>query len=426
MVSVSTILFLCALGVFLVALLYAAAFAALQFVTRAEAAQNSYVLGLLAIRSAAQIALATIESFLLLASGTLIAGAFESLGWSVWRALSLAILVECGALVVVGPVVSSRLGSAYALTTLKLTAWLVVPLARVIVHLLPQKMDEPDEESEQRQEDEIALIVEHAAESDAVSDEDRQLLESVFDLSRTLVREVMVPRTDMMTVNRDQSLDSAITLFSRSGYSRIPVIGETVDDLLGVVYLKDVVARVHHHVSRGSEETVADVMRDPIFVPETKNAHDLLRDMQADAVHIALVVDEYGGIAGLITIEDLVEELVGEIADEHDKAEPEVEDLGDGLYRVPARLPLDDLGDLFAISLDDDDVDTAGGLFAKTLGSLPIAGSQAVVSGIQLSADRFGGRRKRLMTMLAQAVPEEIEEVVAENTQARERARDSQ
>jgi integral membrane transporter with CBS domain len=151
-------------------------------------------------------------------------------------------------------------------------------------------------------------------------------------------------------------------------------------------------------------------MRDPVFVPETKVVDDLMRDMQADQVHIALVVDEYGGIAGLVTIEDIVEELVGEISDEHDRAVPEVDVLADGVFRVPARLPIGELGDLFGVKLDDDDVDTVGGLFAKLIGRVPIAGSTACVGGIHLSAERFQGRRRRLATIVARRAHEEGED----------------
>nr|WP_275587066.1 hemolysin family protein [Arcanobacterium pluranimalium] len=216
----------------------------------------------------------------------------------------------------------------------------------------------------------------------------------------------MVPRTDMISIGEDESVDRAFSLFARSGFSRVPVIGDSVDDLRGVLYLKDAIRRVHHRVNP-KEITVADVMRKPVFVPETKMVDALLHEMQANSVHIALVVDEYGGIAGLVTIEDLLEELVGEMVDEHDVAHPEVEALDDGTFRVPARLPIDDLGELFGLSIEDDDVDTAGGLLAKALGRVPITGSRTKVQGLELAADRFEGRRKRLATIIASLAPEE-------------------
>ena len=242
-------------------------------------------------------------------------------------------------------------------------------------------------------------MVERVSDSTVLDESDRELLQSVFDFNHTLVREVMVPRTDMVSIGIDAPLDKAMSLFTRSGFSRVPAVGESADDLHGVVYLKDVLRRW----LRGNTEslTVADLMREPVFVPETKVVDDLMREMQANQVHIALVVDEYGGIAGLVTIEDLVEELVGEISDEHDRSAPEVDVVEEGVYRVPARLPIADLGELFGVKLDDDDVDTVGGLFAKLIGRVPIAGSRASIGGISLTADRFQGRRRRLWTVLA-------------------------
>lgn len=254
---------------------------------------------------------------------------------------------------------------------------------------------------------ELRDIADRVGESSAFEESDRELLRSVIELGGTITREVMVPRTDMVTVTADTSLDRVLRLFLRSGFSRVPVIGESVDDVVGVAYLKDVVAAVHWPVGDGgaapepSRRPAADVARDAVFVPESKPIDDLLREMQASASHIALVVDEYGGVAGLVTIEDLLEEVVGELTDEHDTVPvQEVEDLGNGTYRVPARLPVDELGDLFDLRLDDDDVDTAGGLLAKALGKVPLAGSSAEVGGVHLAAERVEGRRKQISTLL--------------------------
>ncbi|WP_253834311.1 hemolysin family protein [Promicromonospora thailandica] len=252
---------------------------------------------------------------------------------------------------------------------------------------------------------ELRDIVDRVGESTAFEESDRELLRSVIELGGTITREVMVPRTDMVTVAADTSLDRVLRLFLRSGFSRVPVIGESVDDVVGVAYLKDVVAAVHWPVGAAAPEPTrrpaGDVARDAVFVPESKPIDDLLREMQASASHIALVVDEYGGVAGLVTIEDLLEEVVGELTDEHDTVPvQEVEDLGGGTFRVPARLPVDELGDLFDLRLDDDDVDTAGGLLAKALGKVPLAGSSAEVGGVHLAAERVEGRRKQISTLL--------------------------
>ncbi len=269
---------------------------------------------------------------------------------------------------------------------------------------VPRYDPSPPTEAELR--DIADRVGESLSESSAFEESDRELIRSVIELGGTITREVMVPRTDMVTVTADTSLDRVLRLFLRSGFSRVPVVGESVDDVVGVAYLKDVVAAVHWPVDGGgarrpSQRPAADVARDAVFVPESKPIDDLLREMQASASHIALVVDEYGGVAGLVTIEDLLEEVVGELTDEHDTVPvQEVEDLGDGVLRVPARLPVDELGDLFDLRLDDDDVDTAGGLLAKVLGKVPLAGSSVEVGGVHLEAERVEGRRKQISTIL--------------------------
>ena len=270
---------------------------------------------------------------------------------------------------------------------------------------VPRYDPSPPTEAELR--DIADRVGESLSESSAFEESDRELIRSVIELGGTITREVMVPRTDMVTVTADTSLDRVLRLFLRSGFSRVPVIGESVDDVVGVAYLKDVVAAVHWPVDDGgaarepSQRPASDVARDAVFVPESQPIDDLLREMQASASHIALVVDEYGGVAGLVTIEDLLEEVVGELTDEHDTVPvQEVEDLGGGVLRVPARLPVDELGDLFDLRLDDDDVDTAGGLLAKVLGKVPLAGSSVEVGGVHLEAERVEGRRKQISTIL--------------------------
>jgi CBS domain containing-hemolysin-like protein len=189
----------------------------------------------------------------------------------------------------------------------------------------------------------------------------------------------------------------------RSGFSRVPVIGDGVDDMRGMLYLKDALRATRR--TGDAALSAADVMRPVRFVPEMKLVDDLLREMQAESSHIAVVIDEYGGVAGLVTIEDLLEELVGELQDEHDADLPEIEDLGEGTFRIPARMAVDELGDLFDMEIDDDDVDTAGGLLAKALGKVPIEGAEADVLGLHLVAERADGRRRQISTMLASRAP---------------------
>jgi len=252
---------------------------------------------------------------------------------------------------------------------------------------------------------ELRELVDMAGESKVIEADERQMIHSVFELGDTLTREVMVPRTALVSVDHGTSLRAAMSLFLRSGFSRVPVVGDGLDDVRGIIYLKDVARRLHERPEAAAGETVEKVMRDPLFVPDSKPVDDLLREMQRDAGHVAVVVDEYGGTAGIVTLEDLVEEIVGEIADEYDRDEPDVEDLGGGAFRVRSRLHVEEVGDLFGLELDDEEVDTVGGLLAKALGRVPIAGATARVGGLELEADRFEGRRHQLASVLVRRDP---------------------
>jgi CBS domain containing-hemolysin-like protein len=252
-------------------------------------------------------------------------------------------------------------------------------------------------------ESELRDLVDLARESSLIEAGEREMIHSVFELGDTLTREVMVPRTDMVTIDADRTCRQALNLSLRSGYSRIPVVGEDSDDVLGLLYLKDVVRRVHAGPG-GAEVPVTEVMRPMPFVPESKRVDELLREMQRDQTHFALVVDEYGGTAGLVTIEDIIEEIVGEIADEYDREDPEVEDLGGGRVRVDATMDIDDLADHFGVEIDEDEVDTVGGLIGKTIGRVPIVGSTCEVAGLRLTAERMAGRRHRLASIIVERV----------------------
>jgi CBS domain containing-hemolysin-like protein len=236
---------------------------------------------------------------------------------------------------------------------------------------------------------------------------EREMVRSVFELGDTIVRDVMVPRTDMVFIEADKTLEQALSLALRSGFSRIPVVGENTDDVLGIAYLKDIVAWAHEHPGTESTEKVAAVMRPATFVPDSKPVNELLRQMQAQRIHVAIVIDEYGGTAGLVTIEDILEEIVGEITDEYDNERPPVERLSDGAARVTARLPVAELEELFGVSVQAEDVETVAGLLAHALGRVPIAGSRATVSGLQLTAENLAGRRNKIGTVLVEPVAAE-------------------
>ncbi|PRY17286.1 hemolysin family protein [Kineococcus rhizosphaerae] len=259
---------------------------------------------------------------------------------------------------------------------------------------------------------ELREIVELAGETSVIEAGEHRMIHSVFELGDTLAREVMVPRTDLVTARRGAGLHDVEALFLRSGFSRMPVIGEDADEVLGVVYLKDVARRFHAHPEQARTERVEDVARPAVFVPDSLPVDDLMRQMQRDNVHVAIVVDEYGGTAGLVTIEDILEEIVGDISDEYDRAGPEVEPLDDGGFRVSSRLHVEDLGELFDREIDDEDVDTVGGLLAKTLGEVLVPGAVAQVHGLRLEADAREGRRNQVRTVLVHRLPDPEPELV--------------
>ena len=260
---------------------------------------------------------------------------------------------------------------------------------------------------------ELREVVDLAQQRGVVADDERRMIQSVFELGDTPAREVMVPRTEMVWIENGKTAGQATSLAVRSGHSRIPVIGENVDDIVGVVYLKDLVRRTYYSNNAGRDTKVIEVMRPAVFIPDSKPLDDLLREMQRDRIHMALLVDEYGATAGLVTIEDVLEEIVGEIADEYDTDEvAPVEDLGDNTFRVSARLPIEDVGELYDIEFDEDlEVDTVGGLLALELGRVPLPGAEVVSNGLRLRAEGGPDHRGRMRvgTVLVQPAASETE-----------------
>ena len=265
---------------------------------------------------------------------------------------------------------------------------------------------------------ELREVVDMAQQRGVVAADERRMIQSVFELADTPAREVMVPRTEMVWIERDKSAGQATSLAVRSGHSRIPVIGENVDDILGVVYLKDLVQQTYYSTNGGQDTTVAQVMRPAVFVPDSKALNALLEDMQRSRYHMALLVDEYGAIAGLVTIEDVLEEIVGEIADEYDQGEvAPVEELDGNRFRVSARLPIEDVGELYGVEFDSGlDIDTVGGLLALELGRVPLPGAEVVSHGLRLRAEgiRDSRGRVRISTVLVGPVEPAGEEAAVE------------
>ena len=323
-----------------------------------------------------------------------------------WALLASAFIMTVASFVLVGSSPRS-IGRVHARTVVRGSAWTVHairlflgPVAAALVAIGNRVT--PGHTATFSSEEQLLSMVDEATELEVLEEDDRELIHSIFEFSDTVVREVMIPRTDMVTIDSDESIGAAMGLFLSRGVSRVPVIGGDVDEVIGVLYLRDV-ARLSYERPKGLDKvTLESLVRPALFVPESKKADETLRQMQLESNHLAMVVDEYGGIAGLVTLEDLIEELVGDISDEYDHEVIEIEHLGAGRYRVSARLPVDELGELFEIDLDDDDVDSVGGLITKALGRLPLPGSVATISGLVLTAERTEGRRKRLSTVLVE------------------------
>jgi len=250
---------------------------------------------------------------------------------------------------------------------------------------------------------ELRDLVDQAHERGLVESDEHEMIHSVFELGDTLVRELMVPRTEMVWIEKDKSLRQALSLALRSGFSRVPVIGESIDQIIGIAYVKDLAKRTLDHHEAETTERVEQHMRPATFVPESKIAADLLKEMQRDQIHLAIVVDEYGGTAGIITIEDILEEIVGEIADEFDDGVEAFTWISEGKARAKATLHIEDLADELGIEIseeDFEDVDTIGGLMAQKLGRVPIAGSTITVGQYLITSERPVGRRRRISSVL--------------------------
>jgi len=250
---------------------------------------------------------------------------------------------------------------------------------------------------------ELRDLVDQAHERGLVESDEHEMIHSVFELGDTLVRELMVPRTEMVWIEKDRTLRQALSLALRSGFSRVPVIGESLDQIIGIAYVKDLAKRTLDHHDAENNERVEQHMRPATFVPESKIAADLLKEMQRDQIHLAIVVDEYGGTAGIITIEDILEEIVGEIADEFDDGVEAFTWISEGKARAKATLHIEDLADELGIEIseeDFEDVDTIGGLMAQKLGRVPIAGSTITVGQYLITSERPVGRRRRISSVL--------------------------
>lgn len=343
-------------------------------------------------------------------AAVLVTLAFEQLFEQWWVSLILAALIMTAVSFVLVGVSPRSVGRANSTVLLRLSAP-IIRFVRVVLGPIPGGLvalgnrvtPSRARSAPVTSEEQLLSIVDEATEFDVLEEDDRELIHSIFEFNATVVREVMIPRTDMKTVDSTAGLGTAMGLFFSTGVSRMPVIdGGDPDEVVGILYLRDA-AKLSFERPLGADElTVRELARPALFVPESQKADALLAQMQRESNHLAMVVDEYGGIAGLVTLEDLIEELVGDISDEYDHEVALIQPLAEGGYRIATRLPIDDLGELFDLEIEDEDVDSVGGLVTKALGRLPEVGSTVTVHGLRFTVDRIEGRHKHVATVLVE------------------------
>ncbi|MCH6229694.1 hemolysin family protein [Microbacterium sp. CFH 31415] len=342
-------------------------------------------------------------------AAVLVTVAFTILFDSIWWAMLAAAVLMTGISYVVVGASPRNVGRQHAKGLLRGAAPVIRgvriilgPLAHGLVALGTRITPGASRGASFASEEQLLSIIDEAAENELIEQDDRELIHSVFDFTDTFVRAVMVPRTDMVTVDATASTREAMSIFLDKGISRIPIVDDEADDVVGVLYLKDLVQFGFRDESGWRDAPVTRIARPALFVPESMKAETLLQQMKRDAVHVCLVIDEYGGVSGLVTLEDLIEELVGEIADEYDPRSDEVTEIEPGHYRVSARLGLDEVGDLFGIDLEDEDVDSIGGLLGKALGRVPQPGATAEYGGLVMTGGASRGRGRGISTVFVE------------------------
>lgn len=330
-----------------------------------------------------------------------------------WVTLLIAALTIALVNMVVVGISPKKIGERSPRTVIRRTAWLVRTITVVLaplsqpISLMGERMFASRAQPQERMKSEqLFSLVDRAAEQDLLEEAEQNIIHSVVEFSDTLVREVMIPRTDMVTVETSATIEETLAVMLQSRFSRIPVISGDSDSVVGVAYFRDIVSTLFHKGSDKGSVPVTRYMKPARFVPDLQRTDDLLRQMQREANHLAVAVDEYGGIAGLVTMEDLIEELIGDIHDEHDRAIAEVTQLDNGSFLISARMDIEDLGQLFNTQLDDDEVETVAGLVAKKLGRLAERGDVVTIAGIELTVGEIEKKRQRLNTVVARWVGE--------------------
>jgi CBS domain containing-hemolysin-like protein len=252
----------------------------------------------------------------------------------------------------------------------------------------------------------LRSMAEVGHEEGSIEREEKELIHSIFEFGDTIVREVMVPRPDVVAIESDKTLRDVQAAVLQHGFSRIPVFTEDLDDVVGIVFAKDVLKALHQGKS---DLPLRDVVREPHFVPESKKVADLLREMQQEKFHLSLVTDEYGSVSGIVTLEDLLEELVGEIADEYDTEEPELEEVSENVFRVDGKMSIDEVNEILDAELPDEEWDTVGGLMLGLMGSIPDEGEDVTFQNLTFRAERVNGRRIIKILITRHEAPEEGE-----------------
>ncbi|GGO60301.1 membrane protein [Microbacterium nanhaiense] len=341
-------------------------------------------------------------------SVVLAAAAFQELVGGLWWGVLITVVVLTIAIFVIVQTVPAILGRRYAERILGFGAP-IIRAAKIVFGVVAQpiglalgRVIPGGRHRGFESEDQLLSIVDEAADNDLIEDDDRELIHSVFDFTDQIVRTVMVPRTEMVSIDSRVVASEAVDIFLTSGFSRLPVIDGDVDDVVGVLYLKDLVQHAFRETPGWRTAHVGAYARPAVFVPEQMRAESLLQQMKRDQVHVCLVVDEYGGIAGIVTLEDLLEELVGEIDDEYDSRTNEVVELAPGSYRVSAGLGADEVGELFGIDIEDEDVDSIGGLMSKHLGHMPQPGEMVEAEGLVLTGGTSRGRGRGIATVFVE------------------------
>lgn len=330
---------------------------------------------------------------------------------SIWWAMLAAAIIMTGVSFVVVGASPRSVGRLHAKALLRgaapvIRAMRIVlgPLAHALVALGDRVTPGIVRGSSFASEEQLLSMVDEAASQDLIEEDDRELIHSVFDFTDTYVRAVMVPRTEMVTVEAETTTKDAMELFLDKGVSRVPIVDDEADDVIGVLYLKDLVQFAYRDEAGWRSAAISQLARPAVFVPESMRAETLLQQMKREAVHVCMVVDEYGGVSGLVTLEDLIEELVGEIADEFDPRANEVAEVAEGRYRVSARLGLAEVGELFGIDLEDDEVDSVGGLLGKRLGKVPQPGAVTEVAGLRLTGGASRGKGRGISTVFVERI----------------------